>query len=76
MRAGVRPREGGAEDMNEVQREMLKNAGLLHDVADELVTAIEAGDYRRVSDASAKTGEAMHELSRLALAANFQRERT
>ncbi len=60
--------------MNQVQRAMLKNAGLLYEIAEGLVTAIEAGDYRRVSDASAKTGEAMHELSRLALAAELQRE--
>ncbi len=60
--------------MNEVQREMLKNAGLLHEVADELVTAIENGHYHVVSDASALTGQAMYELSRLALAAELQRE--
>ncbi len=60
--------------MNEVQREMLKNAGLLHEVAEGLVTAIEAGDYRRVSDASAKTGEAMHELSRLAVTVELYKE--
>ncbi len=60
--------------MNQVQREMLKNAGLLHEVADELVTAIEARDYHVVSDASALTGQAMHELSRMALMAELQRE--
>lgn len=60
--------------MNEVQREMLKNAGLLREVADEFVTAIEAGDYHAVSDGAAVTGQAMHELSRMALAAELQKE--
>ncbi len=60
--------------MNEVQREMLRNAGLLREVADELVTNIEAGDYCAVSDCAALMGNAMHELSRLALAADMQRE--
>lgn len=60
--------------MNEVQRAMLKNAGLLHDVADELVTAIEARDYHAVSLCAAVTGRAMLELSRMALAAAMQRE--
>ena len=60
--------------MNDVQREMLKNAGLLHDVADELVKWIEARDYRRASEAAALTGQMMYELSRVALVADIQRE--
>ncbi len=60
--------------MNEVQQEMLKSAGLLHDVADEFVTAIEGGDYQTVSESAAITGEAMHGLARLALAAGMQME--
>ncbi len=60
--------------MNEIQREMLKNAGLLREFSDELVTAIEAGDYQAVSYGAALMGQRMYELSRLALVADMQRE--
>lgn len=60
--------------MNEIQKEMLKNAGLLHDVADELVRQTEAGDYHRVSEVAMCTKEMMYELARMAVVADMRRE--
>ncbi len=61
-------------EMNQVQREMLKNAGLLYDVADDLVKRIEDRDYHAVSEEAALTGQMMYQLSRMAVAAYLKKE--
>lgn len=60
--------------MNETQQEMLESAKLLHVYAVELVKAVKARNYRAVSDSAAIAGQAMYELSRMALLAELERE--